>query len=111
MNFKGRDWDPTPFQYSTLGLVASWAFALVFEFFVLGEEHVWNTLKNFVLVPMNGIFGADLWNPLILWVLLPLAAFYFPILLLKEHRRTLMAIGVILLTSVLVLGDLEIRLF
>jgi len=111
MELDQTHWEPTPSQYAITGLTVAWITALVVEQFLLGQQDVYECLKHVVTWTLSGRFTGDLWNPLLLWFVVPYTAFYVPLKILKHRRRSVLLVGTILFASALITLDLRIRFF
>ena len=112
MAFDKNAWDPTPFQFTVMGMSVGWIAALAIEFFLFGQEDVSGCLGEIVDSVFGGQFGGALWNRLLLWFVIPFAVFYVPMKLLKKPwRKYHLLLMTILLVVALVVLDLGMRVF
>jgi hypothetical protein len=111
MSFQNKPWDPSPYQNAVMGLVAGWMTATVVETFILDQKDAANCMKQIVLDLATLNLGSGFWNRFILWVVIPLVALYLPLALAPKAWRAILLLGTIALAAVLVMADLQIKVF
>jgi len=111
MAFDKTAWDPTPSQYTALGMVFAWVTAMVVEFFLFGQSDASDCVQKILSSAFHVRFDSDFWNPLVLWFLVPFAAFYVPMKFLKKYRKRILLAMTATYTLVLILVDLKVKLF